>query len=111
MYGSAEQDIQFSTSIPVNLTYQTAFVDDAGQLQTRHDIYGMDSRMLNAIKSERGMIEIAQEPPRERRERTATAATTVAPLRAQPTRRLGFFESLFGGGGSNGRLTPPNRIR
>ena len=33
MYGHSEIDIKFPTPIPVNITYQTAFVDDAGKLQ------------------------------------------------------------------------------
>ena len=117
MYGSAEQDIQFPTPIPVNLTYQTAFVDDAGQLQTRRDIYGLDSRMANAIKYERGMIEAAPpavdeaEKPHQRRERTANAAQR--PYLQFPTpARGGFFQSLFGGGAPTySRPIPPARIR
>ena len=31
MYGSSEIDLKFPTPIPVNITYQTAFVDDARQ--------------------------------------------------------------------------------
>src|SRR5580692_8283977 len=44
----SEQDIQFPTSsyIPVNLTYQTAFVDDDGKLQFREDVYGRDRQIL-----------------------------------------------------------------
>ena len=44
MFGDNESDIQFPTSIPVNLTYQTAFVDDAGKLEFREDVYGRDKR-------------------------------------------------------------------
>ncbi len=33
MYGSSEIDLKFPTPIPVNITYQTAFVDDAGKLR------------------------------------------------------------------------------
>ena len=40
----AETDIQLPTYIPVNLTYQTAFVDDAGKLEFRDDVYGRDKR-------------------------------------------------------------------
>jgi len=32
MFGAHETDIQFPTFIPVHLTYQTAFVDDQGQV-------------------------------------------------------------------------------
>jgi L,D-transpeptidase YcbB len=46
----AETDIQFPTFIPVNLTYQTAFVDDDGKLQFREDIYGRDKALLAILK-------------------------------------------------------------
>ena len=44
MYGRSEIDLKFPTPIPVNITYQTAFVDDAGKLQFRKDVYGRDAR-------------------------------------------------------------------
>ena len=53
------------TPIWVHLTYQTAFVDDAGKLQIRRDVYDLDSRTLTAIKSERGMVEPMQERKRD----------------------------------------------
>jgi L,D-transpeptidase YcbB len=51
MYGSSEIDLKFPTPIPVNLTYQTAFVDEAGKLQLRKDIYGRDATMLSMLKN------------------------------------------------------------
>jgi murein L,D-transpeptidase YcbB/YkuD len=51
MYGSSEIDLKFPTPIPVNLTYQTAFVDDAGKLQIRKDIYGRDATMISILKA------------------------------------------------------------
>ena len=69
MFGSAEQDIALPpTQIWVHITYQTAFVDAAGKLQIRPDVYGLDSRTLAAIKGERGAIESA---PGQRREQDA----------------------------------------
>ncbi|HEY6993405.1 MAG TPA: L,D-transpeptidase family protein [Xanthobacteraceae bacterium] len=66
MFGRGEQDLQLQpTPIWVHLTYQTAFVDDAGKLQFRRDIYGLDRRTISAIKRERGNIEPAQERQRE----------------------------------------------
>jgi murein L,D-transpeptidase YcbB/YkuD len=53
MYGHSEIDIKFPTPIPVNITYQTAFVDDAGKLQIRKDIYGRDAAMLALLKNTR----------------------------------------------------------
>jgi murein L,D-transpeptidase YcbB/YkuD len=54
MYGSSEVDLKFPTPIPVNITYQTAFVDDAGKLQIRKDIYGRDATMISMLKGARG---------------------------------------------------------
>jgi hypothetical protein len=53
MYGQSEIDLKFSTPIPVNITYQTAFVDDAGKLQFRKDVYGRDATMLALLKNTR----------------------------------------------------------
>jgi murein L,D-transpeptidase YcbB/YkuD len=62
MFGSAEQNINFPTPIPVHLTYQTAYVDDAGKLVIREDIYGRDSRVLAALRGEdRRFADIAVE--------------------------------------------------
>jgi murein L,D-transpeptidase YcbB/YkuD len=67
MYGGSEQNLQIQpTVIWVHLTYQTAFVDNAGKLQMRRDIYNLDSRTLAAIRSERGNFEPA--PTRSREE-------------------------------------------
>ena len=54
MYGSAERNINLKTHIPVHLTYQTAFVDDAGQFQTRPDIYGHDRTITDLLRNGRG---------------------------------------------------------
>jgi len=108
MYGKAEVDIQFPTFIPVNLTYQTAFVDDDGKLQIRRDIYGIDGRMQAAIKSDRGMIEMVQDRPKD-----SGAGATVKRARPEPPRQAGFFEQLFGTRTSQqqARPAPPSRVR
>ena len=51
MYGHSEININFPTPIPVNITYQTAFVDDAGKLQFRKDVYGRDATMLALLRN------------------------------------------------------------
>jgi murein L,D-transpeptidase YcbB/YkuD len=90
MFGTAEQDIQLQpTPIWVHLTYQSAFVED-GKLQIRRDVYGLDSRTLAAIKSERAVVDPPQERPKE-------IATSSQRRPAMP-RTVSFFESLFGGG-------------
>src|SRR5215470_4735977 len=108
MFGTGEQDIQLPAQIWVLLTYQNAFVDDAGKLQIRRDVYNVDSRTLAAIKSERGMIEPM---PERKREQEAVSTSQRRPGAAAP-RNVSFFEALFGFGSRplQGRPVPPRGI-
>jgi murein L,D-transpeptidase YcbB/YkuD len=108
MFGTGEQDVQLPVPIWVHLTYQTAFVDDAGKLQIRRDVYGIDSRTQAAVKSERGIVEPMQERKRDQ-EVASTGQRRVAP-QAQPPRIVSFFEAFFGGGQPQARPVPPRRI-
>jgi murein L,D-transpeptidase YcbB/YkuD len=109
MYGAAEQNINFPTPIPVHITYQTAFVDDAGELQVRPDIYNIDTKTRNLIRSERGVVEPAQE--RGPAVASATQTKRARPKDGQqPSRTVGFFESLFGGA-SSAPPRPTARVR
>jgi murein L,D-transpeptidase YcbB/YkuD len=98
MFGGAEININFPTTIPVHLTYQTAFVDDDGKLVIREDVYGRDARVLAALHgSERKVADI----PVER-----AKTNSAAPVRMPPGTFGGsggffgsgpsFFERLFG---------------
>jgi murein L,D-transpeptidase YcbB/YkuD len=49
MIGGGEKTINLQRLVPVHITYFTAFVDDAGQLQTRPDIYGHDGRVKHLL--------------------------------------------------------------
>ena len=90
MFGSAEQNINFVTHIPVHLTYQTAFVDEAGKLQIREDIYGRDSRVLAALRGEdRRVADVAI----ERRDNPTRHQAVRFPQR--PDAGFSFFERLF----------------
>jgi murein L,D-transpeptidase YcbB/YkuD len=101
MYGTAETDIQFSTQIPVHLTYQSAFVDDDGKLQFRRDVYGLDGRTIAALKSERAVVE-----PQAERAKEMASGSSQRRAQVQP-RSVSFFESIFGGGS---RPVPPRRV-
>ena len=98
MYGSGERDIQLNTPIPVHITYQTAFVDDAGQLVFREDVYGRDSRLLAALKGEDRRI---ADVPVEHREaaagpkRQAQAAVARMPIAASNRRQEDFTSSAY----------------
>jgi murein L,D-transpeptidase YcbB/YkuD len=110
MFGSNEQDIQFPAPIPVHLTYQTASVEDDGQLVIRRDVYGLDSRVLALIKTERGMIDVAS----KERDHDAAISATASARRSvkQPLPQSGgFFQALFGGGPPPPVGRPPSRIR
>jgi murein L,D-transpeptidase YcbB/YkuD len=51
MFGTGENWLKFKSFVPVHITYQTAYVDEAGKLVLRDDIYGYDSRVLAALKN------------------------------------------------------------
>src|ERR1700722_5193128 len=69
-----ETDIQFPTFVPVNLTYQTAFVDDDGKLQFRDDMYGRDKALIALLKSDdRKVLDVAVEHPVDQSHREALA--------------------------------------
>jgi murein L,D-transpeptidase YcbB/YkuD len=76
-----EQDVQLPTFIPVNLTYQTAFVDDDGKLQFRDDMYGRDRQLLAILKGdERKMADVAVEHREDPSRRQVLAIPDSTPL-------------------------------
>ena len=91
MYGRSEIDIRFPTPIPVHITYQTAFVDDSGQLQIREDLYGRDARLLTALKEDRRQAEIpiARVQPNQGRPARPVAA---AAMRRYSSAGQSFFD-------------------
>ncbi len=87
MYGSGETNINLNTPIPVHITYQTAFVDDAGHLQLRDDVYGRDAALLPLLKDDaRKTADI----PIERRE--ISEKPPVAKLPQQENSFMSFFQ-------------------
>ena len=96
MFGGEERQIDFQTHIPVHISYQTAFVDDAGKLQIREDIYGLDKQVLALLKgSERMVADVAVERPADPnfkptggdRQRLNSAAGVSSPF--------ALFEQIF----------------
>jgi murein L,D-transpeptidase YcbB/YkuD len=64
MLGGEETQIDFGNPVPVHITYQTAFVDEAGKLQIRDDLYGLDRKLMSILRSsERRVADIAMERP------------------------------------------------
>jgi murein L,D-transpeptidase YcbB/YkuD len=58
MYGNSERTITLKRPIPVYITYQTAFVDDAGKMQTRRDVYGLDAAITRILRTERAQADV-----------------------------------------------------
>jgi L,D-transpeptidase YcbB len=128
MFGSGETDIQFPTFIPVNLTYQTAFVDDAGKLELREDVYGRDRALLAILKgSDRKVADIPVEHKIDASHREVMAIPDEPSWfggrtafgggrgyyysgRGSYYGGGGFFSQLFGGGFS-GQPVPPAPMR
>jgi murein L,D-transpeptidase YcbB/YkuD len=93
MFGGSEININFPKFIPVHLTYQTAFVDDAGKLQLRDDVYGRDAKMIAILKgSERKVADIAVE---------RAPNSSSKPVRMPVGMYGGNSNGYSGGGGSN----------
>jgi murein L,D-transpeptidase YcbB/YkuD len=107
MYGHNEIDLKFPTPIPVNITYQTAFVDGAGKLQIRKDVYGRDANMLALLRGSHGrdlenMVAHSQ-PSYSKPAGGVPPGVSFASDNSGPS----FFERLFGGPHVN--PAPPRR--
>jgi murein L,D-transpeptidase YcbB/YkuD len=114
MYGTSEIDLKFPTPIPVNITYQTAFVDDAGKLQFRKDVYGRDATMLSMLKNSRGkdleMVVAHAQPSYARPPNSSLpAGVSFASDNSGSSSGLSFFERLFGGGNVQPAAQPVRR--
>jgi L,D-transpeptidase YcbB len=106
----SEVNINFTTPIPVHLTYQTAFVDEAGKLQFRDDVYGRDAPVLALLKSnERAPADVAVAQKSEPSSSTSSSSTSSG---RQRSRVANAQPSYNGGGGFFGWLSgrPPAAV-
>ena len=101
MYGHSEIDIKFPTPVPVNITYQTAFVDDGGKLQLRKDVYGRDAAMQAILRNGKGGRDlenvVAHSQPSYSRPSGSALPSNVAFNSDYNNSGPSFFERLFGG--------------
>jgi L,D-transpeptidase YcbB len=121
MYGPGEINIDFPTFIPVHLTYQTAFVDDAGKLEFRDDVYGRDREVLALLQGpERRVADIPVEHKIDITHRQVLAVPDSPSLWGNGGRRGypgqassdggGFFARLFGGLSQPQPVPPPRQV-
>ncbi|MGA9008623.1 MAG: L,D-transpeptidase family protein [Xanthobacteraceae bacterium] len=97
-----ETDIQFPTYVQVNLTYQTAFVDEDGKLQFRDDVYGRDKELLAILKGEdRKSLDVAVEHKVDPSQREVLAMPDEPALFGGSRGLFGSGRGSPGGGGDN----------
>ena len=63
--GDSERAVTLAAPIPVHILYRTAWVDDAGTVQFRRDLYQLDERLERAL--------VSRDPSRARPEQEKTA--------------------------------------
>lgn len=56
----SERTVQLQRPIPVTLEYRTVFVDDAGVIQQRFDVYGRDAEVFRALEAQGVTLALAQ---------------------------------------------------
>ena len=113
LYGDQERTINLKQPIPVHVTYQTAFVDKQGELNFRHDIYGLDAATLKLMRGDERMI--ADTPIA--RPRNTSSKPVMARLPEREDREWqGQYQSRGGGwfgfgGGERAYASSPYRSR
>ncbi len=95
MFGQHEHDFKLAKQPMVHLTYQTAFVDAAGALQVRDDLYGFDAR-IHAIlhSSERRVADVppVTDPKRDQATLRSNQEILSRVERREALNPLNYFE-------------------
>ncbi len=100
MFGNSEINIQFPKFLPVHITYQTAFVGAAGNLEFRDDIYGRDREILAILHGkDRNVADIPIVRKENRVSRELLAMPEPSPFWGGQSPFWGSH-SIFGGGPS-----------
>ena len=113
LYGGQERTINLKQPIPVHVTYQTAFVDENGQLNFRHDIYGLDAATLKLMRGDERMI--ADTPVARPRNESSKPVMARLPQRedrewqGQYRESQGPFRGGWFGGGERAYASSPYR--
>jgi L,D-transpeptidase YcbB len=92
LYGEEERTINLAHPIPVQVTYQTAFVDQNGKLNLRADIYGLDAAILKLMRGgDRQIVDTAIP-----RNYASSSKPVVARLPSRPDRDSGDGFGWYG---------------
>ena len=62
LQGSETKRVRLRSPVPTHLTYMTTWVDEAGELQRRSDIYRHDESLTKALREAGTLISLLQEP-------------------------------------------------
>ena len=98
MFGQDQRVFKLAERPMVHLTYQTAFVDGAGALQFRDDVYGFDKRMHDILHSDERRIADVAPPPDPKRDLETLKSNQEILRRVERREALNpfrFFERLF----------------
>jgi len=98
MFGQEERTFKLQEKPTVLLTYQTAFVDEAGKLQMRDDIYGFDQRINSIMHSDERRVADVAPPPDPKRDAATDKANQEILMRVERREAQNpfvFFERLF----------------
>jgi L,D-transpeptidase YcbB len=77
-----------ATLLPVHVTYQTAFVDERGQLELREDVYGHDQALLAVMK---GLGRKVADIPIERKDNMMRRQLLAIPDNSWGYQRVGLY--------------------
>ncbi|HUC48903.1 MAG TPA: L,D-transpeptidase family protein [Xanthobacteraceae bacterium] len=97
----SETDIQFPNFVQVDLTYQTAFVDDQGKLEFRDDVYGRDKALIALLKSDDKFADIPVEHKEDISRREVLAMPDQPSLFGGNRGLFGGRSNSYSGGGDN----------
>jgi murein L,D-transpeptidase YcbB/YkuD len=108
MYGSTERNINFKHPIPVYITYQTVFTDEAGHKQTRADVYGLDRDIKNILHGERRIADVPVARNYNSSSKPAASHGSRSVASTSSGRRYSAYSSNDEGWGSNAQWRQQN---
>jgi L,D-transpeptidase YcbB len=88
-------EIKLDKPIPVHVTYFTALVDDAGKVNYRGDIYGLDRRVASALEGRTVNLAVASAEP-EPASKAPPQQGGASKSHKKTSQTGSFFNSVFG---------------